>query len=224
MPVTFNNQDEVQPYLDRVQSSANLTFERIQEIGRQDANALNAMEMLAHFKFDRIGHSPYSIDINGNPLPMNLMEQVNQTFTTLVSLKAVSFLNIFPITLNLGDANGRDIYNVENDVVAEVFAVVTGNSNDKLKEEIRSVAYNPHKLNAANKYIFCALGNDAFNSINENNFSYRSIDNGTIIGNINPMPQMDEQLKIFQCNVSIRGRPQCLVNVVCWSQNAIIQF
>ena len=72
--------------------------------------------------------------------PLNLIEQLNQTWTYLVTLKALPFLfERHPAAggfrLNLGTASGTDIKSVVPGVVAaEVFAAVHPKNNRKLEK------------------------------------------------------------------------------------------
>jgi len=105
-------------------------------------------------KFEKIGCDPLN-----SKAQWNLIEQINQTFTYLVSLKAAEILykeckSIETIELNLGtqsgfdligrDAKGRDI------AVAEVFAAVDAHSNDKLRKDVKKVM----ESNAEKNYVF----------------------------------------------------------------------
>ena len=105
-------------------------------------------------KFEKIGCDPLN-----SKMQWNLVEQINQTFTYLVSLKAAEILykeckSLESIELNLGtqggfdligrDAKGRDI------AVAEVFAAVDAHSNDKLRKDVKKVM----ESNAEKHYVF----------------------------------------------------------------------
>ena len=80
------------------------------------------MSPLRAMRFDAVGHDP----LTGEPL--NVVEQLNQTFTILVSLRAIEQLfEIHPdaggFRLALGTSSGRDIESVkERLVAAEVFS------------------------------------------------------------------------------------------------------
>lgn len=107
-------------------------------------------------KFEKIGCDPLN-----SKTPWNLIEQVNQAFTYLVSLKAAEILykeckSIEAIELNLGTQGGFDLIGKDDKnhaiAVAEVFAAVNAHSNDKLRKDVKKVmASNAEKL-----YVFFA--------------------------------------------------------------------
>ena len=86
---------------------------------------------------------------------LNLIEQVNQTFTALVSVRAVEYLfdhhpGACPFRVNLGTAPGSDIESLDRSVVAEVFAATSPSSNQKKKKDIAKAAAVPAK----HRYVF----------------------------------------------------------------------
>jgi hypothetical protein len=107
-------------------------------------------------KFNKIGCDPLNLKKH-----WNLIEQVNQTFTYLVSLKAAEILykeckSIEIIEFNLGTQDGFDLIGIDakgRDVVAaEVFAAVSAHNNDKLRKDIKKVMTS----NAEELYVFFA--------------------------------------------------------------------
>lgn len=100
-----------------------------------DADA-DPMDLLRKIRFEMVGHDP----LTGEAL--NMVEQLNQTFTILASLRAVERLfELHPeangFRLALGTCSGRDIESVKpNLVAAEVFSATHPNSNNKLRKEI----------------------------------------------------------------------------------------
>jgi len=102
-------------------------------------------------KFEEIGCDP--LDTSRK---LNLIEQVNQTFTYMASLKAAEYLlNHHPelksLTLNLGTRSGWDIEADETGgLVAEVFAAVHPGNNRKLDKDIQKVA----AAEAEYRYVF----------------------------------------------------------------------
>lgn len=108
------------------------------------------LQFLSELKFAQIGHDPL------NPARrLNLIEQLNQTFTYLAAFKSVEFLfsrhaAATYFQLNLGNRKGWDVETDEEEgVVAEVFAAVTPANNAKLSEDIKKVLAAPHR----NKYV-----------------------------------------------------------------------
>ena len=110
------------------------------------------MTVLKMMRFETVGHDP----LTGQPL--NVVEQLNQTFTILVSLRAVEkLIELHPESkgyqLALGTSSGRDIESVESGLVAaEVFSATHPNSNQKLRKEIARLAEDP----AQHRYVFFA--------------------------------------------------------------------
>ncbi len=110
------------------------------------------MAVLKKLRFDAVGHDP----LTGSPL--NVVEQLNQTFTILVSLRAVEkLIELHPeaggFTLALGTASGRDIESVTPGLVAaEAFSATHPDSNQKRRKEISRLADDP----AQHRYVFFA--------------------------------------------------------------------
>jgi len=113
------------------------------------------LDLLTALRFKTVGHDP----LTGKPL--NLVEQLNQTFTILVSLRAVEqLIQLHPeangFRLALGTSSGRDIRSVEPNVVAaEAFSATHPGSNQKLKKDIARLASDP----ARHRYVFFAAPN-----------------------------------------------------------------
>ena len=83
------------------------------------------------------------LEIGSHPLdqhPLNLIEQLNQTFTILASLAGVEILLAdnpsFVFNLNPGARAGLDIISTDKTIVAEVFAAVDPANNRKLEKDI----------------------------------------------------------------------------------------
>ena len=100
--------------------------------------------------WDPVGRDP----LNGNR-PLNFTEQLNQTFSYLVQLRATEYLlehhaEAAPFVLSLGPISGHDIVSSNGQVVAEVFAAVTPDNNDKLDKDVAKVATSE----AQHKYVF----------------------------------------------------------------------
>lgn len=108
------------------------------------------LQVLENIKFQRIGCDPLD---TGRPL--NLIEQVNQTFTYLATAKAVKELialhpTLVPFIVNLGTAPGSDIASANGELAAEVFAAVNTSSNRKLANDLHKV----RQTSATYKYVF----------------------------------------------------------------------
>jgi len=101
-------------------------------------------------KFETIGFDPLN-----EKWELNLVEQINQSFTYLASFKATEVLlaacaENAPFRLNLGTTAGSDIESLNGMVAAEVFASVTPTNNQKLNKDIKKVI----STNAPIKYSF----------------------------------------------------------------------
>jgi hypothetical protein len=113
------------------------------------------LELLTALRFKTVGHDP----LTGEAL--NVVEQLNQTFTILVSLRAVErLIEMHPeangFRFALATSSGRDIESVIPDLVAgEVFAATHPGSNQKLKKDIARLAADP----ARHRYVFFAAPN-----------------------------------------------------------------
>ena len=114
-------------------------------------NEPDALRALAAMKFESVGVDPLD---PGRPL--NVIEQLNQTFTYVASLDAVKRLmerhpEASSFTLNLGTRPGWDVESEDcGGIIAEVFAATHPASNNKLKKDIKKVSLG----DAAHKYAF----------------------------------------------------------------------
>lgn len=86
---------------------------------------------------------------------LNLIEQINQTFTYLASVHATRWLfqhhpDAAPFRLNLGTAGGTDIESTDGSIAAETFASVNPRNNRKLDADIDKVG----STNATHRYVF----------------------------------------------------------------------
>lgn len=113
------------------------------------------LALLTAIHFQKEGHDPITRK------PVNIIEQVNQTCTILVSLRAVvQLLAMHPdangFELALATSSGRDIKSVKPDLVAaEVFCATHPGSNRKLKKDIKRLESDP----ARHRYVFFAAPN-----------------------------------------------------------------
>ncbi len=129
-----------------IKASARKTGSLIAEL-----HATDPIELLWQFKFQPAGCDPLD-----STRPLNLIEQINQTFTCLASARAATILfelhpEWAPFTLNLGTAPGTDIESVHPEGIAcEVFASVNPSNNRKLVKDIEKVG----QTRALHKYVF----------------------------------------------------------------------
>ena len=109
---------------------------------------LHGIYFLRAIKFEKLGFDPISEERT------NFIEQVNQTFTYLVSLQAIDFLlEQFPnkrFKANFGVKAGYDIESIDGEVICECFAATTPNSNRKLQKDAERLDEN---TTAAYKYV-----------------------------------------------------------------------
>ncbi len=110
------------------------------------------LEFLRRLKFEECGRHPT------DDRPLNLIEQVNQTFTYLVTCRAAERLfelhpDIGPLRLNIGTESGTDIEDVgRTTVAAEVFAAVDPRNNGKLAKDLDKVG----GVAVPHRYVFFA--------------------------------------------------------------------
>lgn len=111
----------------------------------------DALSVLWQMKTGALGCDPLNAEV-----PLNLIEQLNQTFTYIASARAAKVLlskhpEMAPFRLNLGTSPGPDIESeIGGGLSAEVFAAVTPGNNQKLRRDIQKV----YETNAASKYVF----------------------------------------------------------------------
>src|SRR5206468_2049122 len=114
------------------------TANAIAALGRE----ASPIEALRRIKFEKIGLHP----IDGRSL--NFIEQVNQTFTFLVALRATEWLlsrhpdaQGFKLAPGASAALALDIMSVQPGLVgAETFAAVHPSNNDKLRSDLRKLS------------------------------------------------------------------------------------
>ena len=141
-----SNTDELARLEQTVLKSMDKTAAQIKsEISVSSSHAL-----FVKMKFGGVGFDPLDLDRE-----LNVIEQINQSFTYLASLYALEILfakypHLAPFRLNLGTAPGSDIESECGELTAEVFASVTPTNNQKLKNDIDKVM----ETNAKFKFAF----------------------------------------------------------------------
>jgi len=143
---TLASTAEVDELESRIMASALKAIETVSTVLAEK----EGIATLAKLKFDQIGRDPLDRE-----RPLNLIEQLNQTFTYLTTLRGVKFLlehhpKGAPFTVNLGTSAGPDIVSSDKNIVAEVFAATSPKSNNKLKKDLDKVS----KMAAKHKYVF----------------------------------------------------------------------
>ena len=115
----------------------------------------DALSFLHQTRFHKVGFCPLTSG------PLNVVEQLNQTFTILCSLSAVKELlamhpDVGGFRVALGASSGRDIESVIPGLVAaEVFAATSPSSNNKLNADLNRLA----KDSSEHRYVFFACPN-----------------------------------------------------------------
>lgn len=146
MQITLQSSD-INSHIENLRISAEKAQHQLSEI----SGHANPLELLYRIKFEKLGFDPLN-----QQRSLNLIEQVNQTFTYLASFRAAELLfswhrDLDSLTLNLGASSGTDIEsNDDRGIAAEVFAAVTLHNNNKLIKDIKKVT----RVTAIHKYVF----------------------------------------------------------------------
>jgi hypothetical protein len=114
------------------------------------AQEKNAFAFFHDLKFEKVGFDPLD-----NQRALNFIEQLNQTFTCLATIKAAERLlgmhpDGLPFRLNLATSKGSDIVSMDGSVAAEVFTATSPYSNNKLDKDAAKIGMHP----ATHKYVF----------------------------------------------------------------------
>lgn len=145
--IQLDRNQNIEAHIFSLRMSARKTQSQIFE----SAKTMNPLQFLFQLKFEKIGCDPLL-----SSRDLNLIEQLNQTFTYLASFRAAEFLfanhaDIHKLNLNLGTQSGSDIETEEKDLlIAEVFASVDPMNNRKLLTDIERIRNAPHKY----RYVF----------------------------------------------------------------------
>jgi len=132
MPIIVKTTAEIDPLLERVRAAATRT---VQALARLTAEETDGLRVLRRLKFTEMAWHPI------DDRPLNLVEQINQTWPYLVTLKALPILferhpEAGGFRLNLGTEGGTDIESLSPNVVAaETFAAAHPSNNGKLMKE-----------------------------------------------------------------------------------------
>lgn len=142
--ISISTEDEAKEYIKTIKESMDITVRRIEE-----SIQLNPNNLFYKMKFTELGRDPLE-DRN-----LNIIEQLNQLFTYLVSFKAVRYLlqehkELVPFIVNLGTQPGFDIHSHDGSLIAEVFASADARNNDKLRNDIKRLT----GLESEYKYVF----------------------------------------------------------------------
>jgi len=145
--IIIRGKADIYRYMEEILASAEDTQINVCELSGNK----EAIDLLYRMKFEKIGYDPLN-----SQRRLNLIEQLNQTFTYMASLKAARYLfsnynGLKSLTLNLGTRAGWDIEtNDDGGVIAEVFAAVSPKNNKKLEKDIKKV----FEATARRKFVF----------------------------------------------------------------------
>ena len=162
--LTLTSKDKIEYYIKLLRHSAEEAQFKLDEVSSHS----DPIHLLENIKFEKIGYDPLD-----STRSLNLIEQVNQTFTYLSSFMAAYFLfenhqGLNHLILNLGTQPGSDFESQFNGgIAAEVFSSVTPSNNNKLRKDIIKVG----STKAKNKYVFffCpGIGQGPYNNPLEN--------------------------------------------------------
>ena len=145
--IVLHSFTEAEEYVQTIYAAADkVALSIVEQSGQR-----NGIKLLELMKFQQIGFDPLNLERR-----LNLVEQLNQTFTYLVSFAAAELLfswhpGLSELQLNLGTSPGSDLKSIEfGGIAAEVFAATSPNSNNKLQKDMAKVRYET----AAHKYVF----------------------------------------------------------------------
>jgi hypothetical protein len=146
---TFTSLSEVEEQRTRLLTSAEEAAKWLRSFSGE------AISLLHQLRFHKVGICPLT------SVPLNFVEQLNQTFTVLCSLSAVEeLMDLHPeaggFRVALGASSGRDIESVVPGLVAaEVFAATSPSSNNKLNEDLKRLS----KDTSEHRYVFFVCPN-----------------------------------------------------------------
>jgi len=135
--ITLTKFSDVEMHIEDITHAAEQAQLRITEMSENT----HAMDFMERLKFEKMGYDPLN-----SMRDLNFIEQLNQTFTYLASMKAAEFIfekhpEISELTLNLGTAPGSDLETNDcGGIAAEVFAATKPSSNNKLNKDIKKVS------------------------------------------------------------------------------------
>jgi hypothetical protein len=148
---TVRNAADCVQIIDAARLSADAALRMLTGLAGHASQPVDALQALWALKTSKLGFNPLDSDE-----PLNLIEQLNQSFTYVASARAAQVLlelhsELAPFSLNLGTSPG---YDIESDagggVRAEVFAAVAPSSNRKLAKDVSRLTGQPF----AHKYVF----------------------------------------------------------------------
>ena len=170
--LTICSKEDAEEALEAVRTSARRTRDWI------GSQAGEPLELFRNVKFETVGYHP--LDCR----PLNIIEQINQTWTFAVALLAAKqILDLHPNVKELRLAPGAhaclelDIMSAESGLVgAETFAAVTPRNNRKLNNDLNKLTGRPE----SHRYVFfmCPLfrGNQRLHRFERDGIQVWSVD------------------------------------------------
>jgi hypothetical protein len=143
--LTIHTHGQIDQHLQIIWKSAEASSLALSELLVRPTNLFRCM------KFETLGRHPIE------DRPLNLVEQINQTWTFVAALEAVRILlkinptDEFRVAPGAHAATKFDIINRKEDVCAETFAAVSPNNNNKLDRDLEKLEKYPA---IANRYVF----------------------------------------------------------------------
>ena len=136
--------------LDRLEAAVSASAEATVNTLKRLLDSISGLDAMALMKFGKTGRDPLDLI-----RPLNVVEQLNQSFTYLASIAAARWLlarypECAPLILNLGTAPGPDIQSKCGRFVAETSATTHPDSNNKLRKDVIRV----EGLSAEHRFVF----------------------------------------------------------------------
>ena len=163
------NRESLDEYAKSLEMVANQVIRKFDSLLNQG----EGLAILKVLKFEEFGNDPLTPNS-----PLNFIEQLNQTFTYLASIKASRHIfdtegGVKKITMHLGSSKGSDLV-MKNGIgqtlgLAEVFAAVDHTNNGKLKKDIEKVDRDAKREGVSIKRVY-------FISPNEKEFVIKDTD------------------------------------------------
>lgn len=139
------------------------------EVLKKRADDLPGMQFFAEIKFGKTGRDPLT------GCELNLIEQINQTYSDIVALSAVQdLLTQYPgkaFEMHLGPIAGYDIQSTDGEVIAECFAATSVNSNDKMNKDCCKLL----RAQAVYKHLYFCTYRDSENVLQNKYAKYPEI-------------------------------------------------
>jgi len=153
--ITIHDFDDIEKYIQEVRVAARNAYEWIAQ------HNSDPLEFMRSVKFEKKGFHPTTHH------PLNLIEQVNQTWTYMVALHATKLLlewhhdaEGFILAPGANASQELDIMSIKSGFVgAETFAATSPKSNGKLKKDLAKLEVRSEKY----RYVFFACPLEQYN-------------------------------------------------------------